>query len=34
MKGQLSDKIRIQHILDPIGETQSYLRDASFEDFI
>lgn len=34
MKGQLTDKIRIQHILDAIGETESYLKDASFEAFI
>ena len=34
MKGQLSDKIRIQHILDAISETENYLINSNFEDFI
>jgi hypothetical protein len=34
MKGQLNDKIRIQHILDAISETESYLDAVSFEDFV
>lgn len=33
MKGQLSDKIRIQHILDAIFETEAYLISVTFEDF-
>jgi uncharacterized protein with HEPN domain len=34
MKGQLTDKIRIQHILDAIAETEKYLAATEFEDFI
>mgnify|MGYP001055548706 CR=1 FL=1 len=34
MKGQLTDKIRIQHILDAISETEVYLTSVSFEDFL
>lgn len=34
MKGQLTDKIRIQHILDAISELEVYLAGISFEDFI
>jgi uncharacterized protein with HEPN domain len=34
MKGQLTDKIRIQHILDAISETEIYLTSVSFEDFL
>ena len=34
MKGKLTDKIRIQHILDAIEETENYLSNSSFEDFI
>jgi uncharacterized protein with HEPN domain len=33
MKGQLTDKIRIQHILDAIAETENYLIHSSFEDY-
>lgn len=33
MKGRLTDKIRIQHILDAISETEVYLTSVSFEDF-
>jgi uncharacterized protein with HEPN domain len=34
MKGQLTDRIRIYHILDAIAETENYLTNSSFEDFI
>lgn len=34
MKGQLTDKIRIQHILDAISEIEVYLTSVSFEDFL
>ena len=34
MKGPLTNKIRIQHILDAISETEVYLNAASFEDFM
>jgi uncharacterized protein with HEPN domain len=34
MKGQLTDKIRIAHILDAIAETERYLTGISFEDFL
>ena len=33
MKGELSDKIRIQHILDAISETEVYLFNVNFEEF-
>ena len=34
MKGPLSDKIRIQHILDAIAEVDKYLAGVSFEDYL
>src|SRR6185312_8780428 len=34
MKGELTDKIRIQHILDAISETEVYLNAVNFEDFL
>jgi uncharacterized protein with HEPN domain len=34
MKGELTDRIRIQHILDAIAETENYLTNANFEDFL
>ncbi len=34
MKGQMTDKIRIQHILDAIAEIDKYLSGVSFEDFL
>ena len=34
MKGKLTDKIRIQHILDAILETEAYLKSVSFESFL
>lgn len=33
MKGPLSDKIRIQHILDAISETEAYIKGVSFNQF-
>ncbi|GGC24417.1 DUF86 domain-containing protein [Parapedobacter defluvii] len=34
MKGQLGDKVRIQHVLDAIGEVESYLKGVEYEAFI
>ena len=34
MKGRLSDKIRIQHILDAITEIENYLSNSTFETFL
>lgn len=34
MKGLLTGKIRIQHILDAICETESYLTAVNFESFL
>ena len=34
MKGQMNDKIRVQHILDAIAEVKTYLSSVSFEDFL
>jgi len=34
MKGKLTDKIRIQHILNAISETEVYLRNVKFDDFM
>ena len=34
MKGRLSDKIRIQHILDAIYEIELYLETVSYEQFL
>ncbi len=34
MKGQITDKIRIQHILDAIAEVEKYLSDVSYEDYL
>ena len=33
MKGQLSDIIRLHHILDAISEIEIYLEGISFEEF-
>lgn len=33
MKGQLSDKARLSHILDAIKAVEEYTREASFEEF-
>jgi uncharacterized protein with HEPN domain len=34
MKGQMTDKLRVQHILDAIAETEKYLSGISHEDFL
>lgn len=34
MKGPLSDKIRIQHILDAINEVESYTTNVTEEQFL
>jgi uncharacterized protein with HEPN domain len=34
MKGQMTDKLRVQHILDAIAETEKYLTGVSPEDFL
>jgi uncharacterized protein with HEPN domain len=34
MKGPLSDKIRLMHILDAIGEVEKYLGDITYEDHL
>ena len=34
MRGELGDKVRLQHILDAIDEIESYLIKCEFEDFI
>ena len=34
MKGELTDKVRIQHMLDAISEVEQYLIDVSYEDFV
>jgi uncharacterized protein with HEPN domain len=34
MKGLLSDKIRLRHILDAIAEVEKYLEDVTYEDYL
>ena len=34
MKGSITDKIRIQHILDAIKEVEKYLSGISYEDYL
>jgi uncharacterized protein with HEPN domain len=34
MKGTMTDKLRVQHILDAIAEVEKYLGGISFEDFL
>ena len=34
MKGQITDKIRIQHILDAIAEVEKYLSGVSYEEYL
>jgi len=34
MRGQLPDKVRIQHILDAIAEVEKYITDISLETFL
>lgn len=34
MKKEWGDKIRLQHVLDAITETQLYINNVSFEEFM
>src|SRR4030042_6244416 len=34
MKGQLSDKARLNHILDAINAIEGYISDISYEEFL
>jgi len=34
MRGPITDKLRVQHILDAIAETEKYLAGISLEDFL
>lgn len=34
MKGKLGDKVRLQHILDSIGEIENYLFEVTIEQFL
>ncbi len=34
MKGPLTDKLRVNHILDAISETEKYLQNISFDEFL
>ncbi len=34
MKGQMTDKIRVQHILEAIAEVEKYLTDVSYEEWL
>lgn len=34
MKGTMTDKLRVQHILDAIAEVENYLTGVSFEIFL
>ena len=34
MKGQMTDKIRVHHILDAISEIENYLSDVTYEIFL
>lgn len=33
MKGQMTDQVRVHHIIDAIIEVENYLVDISYEDF-
>lgn len=33
MKGHLTDKIRVQHIIDAISEIEKYLDGVDFDEF-
>jgi len=33
MKGKLSDKVRLQHILDAIHEIENYVKNISIDEF-
>ena len=34
MKGPLTDRVRVSHVLDAISEVEAYLRGVSVQDFI
>lgn len=34
MKGKISDKVRLMHISDAIGEIENYIRGLTIDDFI
>ena len=34
MKKELTDKVRVSHILDAIGEVEKYLDGVSYDDFL
>jgi uncharacterized protein with HEPN domain len=34
MKGAMSDKVRIAHILDAISEVEKYLQGISYDTFL
>jgi uncharacterized protein with HEPN domain len=34
MKGRLGDKIRLQHILEAIGEVETYVNGVAYQQFI
>ena len=34
MKKELTDKVRIFHVLDAIGEVEKYLSGTTFQDFV
>lgn len=34
MQKELTDKVRISHVLDAIGEVEKYLDGVSFDDFL
>ena len=34
MKKELTDKVRLSHVLDAIGEVEKYLCDVTYEDFL
>jgi uncharacterized protein with HEPN domain len=34
MKGQITDKIRIRHILDALAEVEKYLSTVSYEEYL
>jgi uncharacterized protein with HEPN domain len=34
MKKELTDKVRVSHVLDAIGEVEKYLEGVSYDDFL
>lgn len=34
MKGTMTDKVRIEHILEAISEVEKYLKGVSYEDYL